>query len=59
MPSFIVIHRTVWPQYSNVTDRTGHTEQTDRQRSDRLGLSVLQTVAQNGIFRAMVTTEHQ
>jgi len=22
MPSFIVIHQTVWPQYTNVTDRT-------------------------------------
>jgi len=22
MPSFILIHTTVWPQYTNVTDRT-------------------------------------
>jgi len=22
MPSFILIHPTVWPQYTNVTDRT-------------------------------------
>jgi len=30
MPSFILIHRTVWPQYTNVTDRTGQ-DRTDRQ----------------------------
>ena len=40
-PSFILIHLTVWPQYINVTDR-----QTDRQRSDSIGQTVLQTVAQ-------------
>jgi len=44
MPSFILIHPTIWPQYTNVTDRqTGH---TDRQRSDSIGRTVLQTVAQ-------------
>ena len=53
MPSFILIHLTVWPQYTNrptlqrerdrQTDRqTGQ----DRQRSDRIGRTVLQTVAQ-------------
>ena len=31
MPSFILIHPTVWLQYTNVTDRT------DRQRSDSIG----------------------
>jgi len=39
MPSFILIHPTVWPQYTNVTDRqTGQdrqTERTDRQTTDR------------------------
>jgi len=40
-PSFILVHPTVWPQYTNVTDR-----QTDRQRSDSIGRTVLQTVAQ-------------
>jgi len=40
MPSFIVIRPTVWPQYTNVTDRT------DRQRTDSIGWTVLQTVAQ-------------
>ena len=42
MPSFILIHQTVWPQYINVTDKTG---QTDRQRSDSIERTVLQTVA--------------
>ena len=52
MPSFIVIHPTVWPQYTNVTDRTGQTgqtdrtdRQTDRQRSDSIARTVLVTVA--------------
>ena len=31
MPSFIWIRQTVWPQYTNVTDRTGQKGQTDRQ----------------------------
>jgi len=40
VPSFIWIRSTIWPQYSNVTDRT------DRQRSDSIGPTVLQTVIQ-------------
>jgi len=28
-PSFILIYLTVWPQYTNVTARTGQTGQTD------------------------------
>jgi len=40
MPSFVLIHLTVWPQKTNVTDR-----QTDRQRTDSIGRTVLQTVA--------------
>ena len=34
MPSGILIHPSVWPQYTNVTDRTGQTEQTT---SDSIG----------------------
>ena len=45
-PSFMLIHSTVWSQYTNVTDRTGHTAQTDIQRSDCTGRTVLRTVAQ-------------
>jgi len=45
MPSFILIRQTVWPQYTEVTDR-----QTDRQRSDSIGRTVLQTVAQKTIY---------
>jgi len=41
-PSFILIHPTVWPQYTNNTDRT----RQDRQRSDSIGQTALQTVAQ-------------
>jgi len=47
MPSFILIHPTVWPQYTNVADRKG---QTDRQRSDSIGQTVLQTVARKSIM---------
>jgi len=43
MPSVILIHPTVWPQYTNVTDRQ---DRTDRQWSDSTGRTVLQTVAQ-------------
>jgi len=47
MPTFILIHRTVWPQYTNVADRqTGQTDRQDRQRSDTTGWTVLETVAQ-------------
>ena len=41
MRSLGLIHPTVWPQYTNVADRT------DRQRSDSIGRTVLQTVAKN------------
>jgi len=43
LPSFILIRPAVWPQCTNVTDRT------DRQRSDSIGRSVLQTVAQKSV----------
>jgi len=43
MPSFILIRQTIWPQYTNVTDRQ---DSTDRQRSDSIGQTVSQTVAQ-------------
>jgi len=50
-PSFILISPTVWPQCTNVTDRTGQTGQTgqDRQRTDSTGRTVLQTVAQKSV----------
>ena len=51
MPSLILIHQTVWPQYTNVTNRTrqtGEDRQTERQteRSDSIQQTILQTVAQ-------------
>jgi len=42
VPSFILIHPTVWPQYTNVTHRQTD-RQTDRQWFDRIGRTVLQT----------------
>jgi len=41
-----LIRPTVWPQCTNVTDRTGQTDRQDRQQSDSIGRTVLQTVAQ-------------
>jgi len=41
MPSFVLIRPTIWPQCTNVTDR-----QTDRQRTNSIGWTVLQTVVQ-------------
>jgi len=45
---------TVWPQCTNVTDRTGQTGQdrTDRHRADSTVRTVLQTVAQKPIDMA-------
>jgi len=43
VPSGMLIHPTVCPQYTNVTDRA---DGTDRQWSDSIGRTVLQTVAQ-------------
>ena len=40
VPSFILIRPIVWPQCTNVTDGQ------DRQRTDSMGRTVLQTVAQ-------------
>ena len=48
-PSFILIHPNVWPQYTNVTERTDRQtgqDNTDRQQSDSIVRTVLQTVAQ-------------
>jgi len=46
MPSFISIRPTVWPQCTNVTGRQ------DRQRTDSIGRTVLQTVSQKPHIRA-------
>jgi len=47
VPSDILIHPTVWPQYTNVTDRqTDRTHRHDRQRSHSIGRTILRTVAQ-------------
>jgi len=43
IPSGILIHPTVLPQHTNVRDRT---DRQDRQRSDSIEQTVLQTVAQ-------------
>ena len=59
MPSFILIRPTVWPQCTNVTDRQDrHTEHTDRQRSDSIGRTVLQTAAQQIMRRATQQDEN-
>jgi len=54
MPSFILIRPTVWPQYTNVTDRQ------DRQ-TDSIGRTILQTVAQKRLalcYRTVVRLWH-
>jgi len=54
MPSFVLIRPTVWPQYTNVTDRQDRqTDRTDRQRTDSIGRTVLQTVAQKWLNRSI------
>ena len=42
----MVWYTTVWSLYTNVTDITDRTGQTNRQLSDSIGRTVLQTVAQ-------------
>jgi len=49
MPSFILIRETVWPQYTDVTDRQGRPTDRTGQLSDSIELTVLQTVAQKSI----------
>jgi len=41
--SFILIHPTVWPKHTNVTDRQDRQTGQDRQRSDSIGRTVLQS----------------
>jgi len=57
MPSFILIRLSVWPQYTNVTDRqdrqTNRQDRIDRQRTDSIGRTVLQTVAQKPLAKVM------
>jgi len=48
MPSFILVHPTVWPQYTNVTDM-----QTRQDNGSDSGRTVLQTVAQNHAVEAL------
>jgi len=52
MPSFILIHPTVWPQYTNVTDRT---RQTDRQWSGSVGELFYKWSPNNNSTRVMLT----
>jgi len=47
VPRCILIHPAVWPQYFNITDRQ---DSQDRQRSDSIELTVLQTVAQKWLI---------
>jgi len=42
-----MIHPTVWPQYTNVS---GRQDRQTGQRSDNIGQTVLQTVAQKQII---------
>jgi len=62
MPSFILIHPTVWPQYTNAKDQQDMTNRTGRQRTDSTGRTVLQTVAQkvteNPLHPALQNPEH-
>jgi len=49
MPSFVLIRPTVWPQCTNVTDRQDRTGQ----RTDSIGRTVLQTVAQKLLYKCI------
>jgi len=49
MPSFILIPPNVWLQYTYVADRTDTQRNKTGQRSNSVGRTVLQTVAQKWI----------
>jgi len=53
MPSFILIRQTVWPQYTNVTDRQDRTDR--KQRSDSTG----QTVTQKEVELQLIRSQHE
>ena len=59
MPRFILVHPTVWPQYvhqrhrqtDRQTDRQSVSQ--ERQRSDSIGRTVLETVAQKRLYSTL------
>ena len=46
VPSFILIHPTIWQQYTNITDRTDRQTGQDRTGEPSIGRTILQAVAQ-------------
>ena len=58
VPSSILIQPTVWPHYTNVTDRQTGQDRTDRQQSDSIGRTALQTVTQK-YFVILVFSERE
>jgi len=58
IPSGTLIHPTVSPQYTNVTDRQTGQDRTDRQQSDSIGRTALQTVTQK-YFVILVFSERE
>ena len=57
-PSGLLIRPAVWSQYTNVTDRQRDMTGQDRQRSDSIGRTVLQSVAQESCS-AEINSEQQ
>ena len=61
VPSDILIHPTIWLQYTNITDRqdrqTGQDRQTDRQRQTDRERTVLQTSPKN--YPLLWQTDHK
>jgi len=53
MPSFNLIHPTVWPQYTNVTDRQ---DRQTGQRSDSIGRTVVRRESKKGATLTMAIT---
>jgi len=54
LPSFILIRQTVWPQYTNVTDRqTGQDRQTERRQTDSIGRTVYKRSPKNGNYNIL------
>jgi len=56
MPSFILIHLTVWPQYTNVADRTDRKDRTNRQTNCRPKIAMCaETSSEEALFHCRLS----
>ena len=55
-PRFILIHLTVWPQYTNVADRTDRKDRTNRQTNCRPKIAMCaETSSEEALFHCLLS----